>query len=484
MADYIPKLSDLNKYRKAETKQEMPASESDYEPTISDIDNYNDNQEPNQPALSRKQQFVQATGKGLFPGINEPSPMQNIAAGILNSLKGLGQGVPDIAEFMPPQAQSNLLYQKGQRPVDNFDPYSAVGTTDQPFTSTQGIEQILGELLSPGKVFEKSGIYGKGKDIAKNIIESISPKKQTKELLQNLSGGAESTQKASRDIAKEIKQKYASNYAQPQINYEFINKQIGDKRLYDKVDPLISTAMDKEKNIIKKVEDLKVGDLFKNFKNNPTYENAHKLQSELGVMIGDLKNQIKMGTATREEINKISNIRNQLKDDIKSFLKKEGDKDGFNYHDMYDKATELYDKNVVPYLSNNKLRQLNREGRTNVEKIEDVFKNPYDIEHPITGKTEKGPINRILEDLTPETKNKMLFNEIGGHAKSEKPLELVDSLKKALQGDFAHLDNPSLQENIAEILKRNRNQNLLKKAGSIGGTGLAVSLGLEGMRHL
>ncbi len=449
-----------------------------------------------QPEKSSFDQIKQGATSGAQEALNSDSSMnkfaKNLSGGVLNSLvqtlKGAGsmaQGqspmnaLSQISNILPGQAQNKLndLQSTMQsNPVNNFDAYKTMGTEEKPFNpisgfTTEGAEQLAGELLTPGKLIKEGGKIALG--AGKKAIESMSPGKATNEFLNKLGSGAKNTQEASKSIVKDIKTRYEDVLSEPKEYYDFIEGKVGDKKLYDKVDPLTSTKMDKEKNIINKIKGLNVGDLFHNFKSNPTYNNAHKLQSELGLLQSEVQRK---GTASREEIQNIGKIRNQLKDDIHSFLDRKGTELNQDLSSMYKTATGLYEKNVVPFLHTKKLRDIVREGKTNVPNVHKIFENPHDIEKGAEFK--KGPVNKLLEFLPEETKGKILFRNALGFKNASNPQALSKSVSNALMTNFSHLDTPELQSDLKNILSRSLNKKYVKNIAK--GLGVGALLGAGG----
>ncbi len=416
-------------------------------------------------------------GQKYTPSSLLDSLRNNLMAGSMSAISGMANALPDLGKYMPGK-------QEGNRPLENFDPYKFNHVEDKPFTTLPGAIQTIGAMSVPfpgGKVRQA---YRNTKEIAGDIANQFSPGKEAaslseniskeleknnthesaKNLMSDLAPGIGNTQQATKYLTDTIKDRFKDRISQPKTYYEFIDEQAKDGKLYEKVNPLISTAMDKEKNIMNKISDLNVGDLYEKFKSNPSYSNAHALQSELGTMMGDLQNQVRMGTATRAELGKVKSVRDLLKNDIRDFLDRKGQETGHNLSGMYDKATELWQKDVEPYFATKKLRDITKKGLTSVPNVEKIFENPGEIENMTTGEMKPNHVTKILQDLPEEAKNAILFKRAGGLKDIENPGKLANKLQSELNTNYSHLDSPQLRDRLSEILSKKENEDILNKA--------------------
>jgi len=398
--------------------------------------------------------------KQIFQEAN-PLYMNDLAGGLASGYKSMMSNVPNLSMMTPERFQSALPYKGEQTALKKFDPYGAFGTTDKSIFTPGGFVQTLGELATPLPPIVKGA--KKGIEIAKKGIDLISPGKYAESLANDLAQGAKNTQEASKNIAREIKLRYADRIAEPRSYYDFIDNVAGEGRLYNTPNPIMTTALDKEKSILNKIKDLNVGDLYANFKANPNYKNAHALQSELGLMIDETSKGVRQGSRTREELNHLQNVRSQLKSDIHDYLDREGQKLGYDLTGKYKTATKLYEQNVAPYLATKMLRDLTRQNKNTVPNIEKIFSNPSDIENLETGFKKPGHANKILEDLSDATKKQILFKKSGGFKNLEKPKMYAKKLNDALQTDYSHLGNEDLLSRLNEIKNRARNKDFVTK---------------------
>jgi len=468
---------DYSKYggRIIPAKEESPIDYSKYGGSVKEY----------KSPLSEKEQNVEKLKSAM---VSSPSGMlgqgmKEIAGGMLNSLYQTGKSLPNIGSPISSLAK-NIVSDK-DKPDPIFDPYKAMGTEEKPFYTPGGFMQLIGEMVGPIKSMPKAGSLSTGgKELIKKVISSISPQKAAGDLIEHLGQGLPHTQASTQAITNSIRNAHDSHLQQAVAHLEFPLQQAGHEKIYDHIDPLITTQLDKSKSLINKMEDFNIGDLLGKFKAEPTLQNAHDLQSELGNMVGHLKANLNLSSADRLELKNIRKVREELKTHIKDFLKKRDQTSNIPLLNQYTKGSELYEKNVSPYLSSKKLRQIVREGRTSVRNVEDLFKSPYDIVEKISGKDKTGPINKILSDLPDETKDKIMFNIIGGRLNQGDPKKILESLEKAEQKGYSHLFTDKTKQLKKEVESRVNNKGRITSVGKFAGGGSALLTGEEILRHL
>ena len=107
-------------------------------------------------------------------------------------------------------------------------------------------------------------------------------------LIDELGGGAVNKEEGSRKLADFIRNAHDIRVEQSAPFFQHTMDLAGKEKLYEHVDPLISTKMNEEMHMMNKIKDLKIPSLYAIFKNSPTIENAHSLKTELGSVLGDL----------------------------------------------------------------------------------------------------------------------------------------------------------------------------------------------------
>jgi hypothetical protein len=337
----------------------------------------------------------------------------------------------------------------------------------------------IGEGLTKGISGIKNSL--ENNEFLKNIISKFAPSSHAKELENSLSHGSNNITENSRLLANDIRNSHDIRNDEANIYLNHALDQAGDKKIYEKIDPLISTALDKSKNMIDKIKDLNVGDLYGAFKANPTFKNAHRLQSELGTMIGDLKKKPYRTPDETNQLGLIKSARDRLKDDISGFLTKHDEVSNMPIGDKYKKGIELYRENVAPFLSGQKLREIVRGRKTDVKNIHSIFDTPTNIVDK-EGIEKIGPINKILQDLPVTSKNRILFNAIGGNKKN--PNELLESLLKAKSKGYGNYFNPEVDQEINALNQKIKNTEMAKTGAKITGIGTIAGITGNALTHL
>jgi hypothetical protein len=346
----------------------------------------------------------------------------------------------------------------------------------------EGIGKLAENIYNSGV---KKGV-GKTYNDAKNTItetelyKKFNPARQAKELEHYLSNGTNNITENSRKLATDIRNAYTGREAESGIHFDYALKQAGHEPIYGTphrdIFPGKVPEYAREQNTINKIKDLNVGDIFDIFKSNPTFDNAHKLQSELGFIERDLKGNPLKTQEDRIQLKKVIEARTQLKDDISNFLEKRDLTNNHQVSKSYKKGSELYEANVSPYLSNKKLLDIVRKGKTVVKDLHTIFDTPSNT---ITkeGLEKIGSINKIMKDLPEESRNRILFDAIGGNKLS--PEALMKKLDEIKSKGFESYFTPEIEESIHKLGKKlNNRKNLKRSAGiasTIGGAGLIAN---------
>ena len=171
----------------------------------------------------------------------------------------------------------------------------------------------------------------------------------------------------------------------------------------------------REEETLGKIKDLKVGDLFDEFKSSPTFDNAHRLQSELGSLERTLNSNPTKTPEDLLQIKKVQSARTQLKEDINNFLEKRDLTSNQPVLGHYKKASELFEQNIAPFLSNKKILDIVKGGKTDIKDLHNIFSTPTNFINK-SGVEELGSINKIMQDLPQNARNRILFNAIGGNS--------------------------------------------------------------------
>lgn len=423
-----------------------------------------------------------------LPGVNIPKvPTFDVAPHTLQSDVGelgsffAGGGILKALKSIPELAHTANASMKIPIIAHGFNAAKNL-ISKNPLTSKIIGNSLLGGVYSPDNPILGMSLGGSvpviGKGIQKglngikniilenpkinNLLNKFMPESHAENIINKL-GQGKSIDENSKSLINDIRNSYD---ARNEESSSFLNHALdraGKEEIYEHVNPLISTALDKNSYILGKIKDLNVGDLYDTFKNKPSFINAHNLKSELGVMIGDL--QKKPGKTIDEvnEIRKIKRVRDSLGKDIDTFLQKRDLNSNETLSPMYKKGIDLYRENVAPYLSNTKLRNIVRDRKEMVKNVHNIFDTPSDIIDKKTGELKIGPINKIIQDLPPESKNKIIYNAIGGVQNSAN--SLLKKLSKIENKGFSKYFSPELKEDINALNEKVYNKRNAKNIG-------------------
>lgn len=401
---------------------------------------------------------------------------KNITGGIAQGLQGLLKSLPDMHTMAPPSMQNAMPYQQGQAPANTFDPYNALGVTNQPLSTAAGAEQGLGELISGGTAAKiASPAWDATKNLASEIQSAFSPGTDAKNILQNLGQGAKNDKQITQSITGDIRDAYDARAETAGTFFNHPLQQAGDEVIYDKPNPLVTTALDKAQSMISQVNDLPIDKLSAAFNQKQSFQNAHNLQSELGNLIGEFDSKPFKSPEEVVQLSALNDTRDQLKSDISDFLQRRDANSNENLAPMYQQGIDYYRDNVAKYLSSQPLRQIVRGRQTQVDNVHDIFNNPTDFQDA-QGNVTPGPVTQILQDLPDQTQGKVLFSKIGSMKNASNPQALFKSLNDAEQNGFSDYFNSDLKQKISDGLQHLQNQNILKKAGI--GAGIAGAVGV------
>jgi hypothetical protein len=336
----------------------------------------------------------------------------------------------------------------------------------------EGIGKVASNVYNAPSI--KEGLtktYNEGKNALANnellqkAYAKINPAAHAKELEHHLSQGANNITENSRLLAQDIRNAHNMREEEAAAYYNYALKTAGNEPIYGvghrDIFPTKVPEYSRQQNTLNKIRDLKVGDLFKTFESNQTFENAHRLQSELGSMERKLNSNLSKTQDDIVQIKKINQARQQLKEDIHNGLEKRDLTSNHPVVGHYKKGSELYQTNVAPYLSDTKLIDIVKGGQTAVKDLHSVFDTPSNT---VTkeGIEKIGSINKIMHDLSENSKMRIIFDAIGGNKLSAKAL--IQKLDEIKSKGFESYFTPEIEESINALGKKLRN----KKYATVG----------------
>lgn len=421
--------------------------------------------------LNEKQNKIEQIDKAMNP-FGHPLMENPITRGVRNMGAGMFQAIKDITpdmSSMTPEYMNKIL-------TKNKTPYELFGVEDKPFNTPEGALQIAGELALPFPHVKNAVVKG---------IEAISPGKYAKKAMENLGSGAKNIEESWSKLGENIRDLYKPKIETYKEGINSILGPHGEKQVFEKVDPLITTKLDNKFLLDNELDDLAIGDIQKAFKENPTFENAHKLQSVLGDASRELRNKYKPGMEGYANLQKINNARNLIKSSIGDFLEKEGKKEGTDLLGKYKELNDFYRDEISHFTSKKPLRELLRGNKETVKGLHKIFDTPSNILHEKTGEViGKDAMSKLLDELPLEAKDQILFGKIGAMQHAKDPINLLKALESAQNKGYSKSFTPYSQDIMDELGKRITRQEGLKKIGRysafpvITGTAAGLSGGL------
>ncbi|MHB1222321.1 MAG: hypothetical protein ACYC0J_10030 [Gammaproteobacteria bacterium] len=191
----------------------------------------------------------------------------------------------------------------------------------------------------------------------------------------------------------------------------------------------------------------KLEDIHDSFVKNPTFKNAHELESQLGYRERELTKLSKKGTLDRAggiELQAISKSKKALKSDMADVIGKLPE----DLQQDWNLFKKKYRENYTPYESTIPLAK--------ISKGETVGTRPETLKKIFSYPNEKS--QKILADLPEETKKNILYNELTDIDPSDarSVVELLDKLEQ--EKGYAKLFTPEIKKSRDAIKVRLRNK--------------------------
>lgn len=275
-----------------------------------------------------------------------------------------------------------------------------------------------------------------GANLIGKATNAVRPQKFAEQLMGSLSGG-NTLEGNAQSLAQDIRNSYQQQVANGQNQYKNIFNALGNNQIYNRMAPIFGTsqkgAYENMGNRARASYDGDLQDLHDNFISNPTLNNAHQLQSQLGANIGSMNYANAKGTldqAGKNTLQTYQKARGSLLNDINSYLGSQG----VDAISGYKSATNNWSQNVAPYLADSNLAQIAKGEITNptYSQINSIFKNP------------EPEINKVVNDMGPQANDKIIFNELGKTQTKLTPEKLTTA--------FNQLDNKGLNSYVTPTL--------------------------------
>ena len=286
---------------------------------------------------------------------------------------------------------------------------------------------------------------------AAKLLSPFSPQQDFENILNRLSGG-KGIEENSKILAKEIRNKYKDLTSKNSNNFENVLSEVGSKNID------FPSYNDEFKNSIK-LYNRKLKDVHNNFLKNPTFDNAHKLRVDLGTAANRFK------IITRQDLDEKETLdaaQNALRNDMDNFLKTTPTSRDFTKE--YQDAIDFHRDEVVPYKSKTKIFNIAKGDIKNPGNTTSIFKFPEEEKH-----------EKVINDLSQESKNRIVFNEL---EKAKNPQSLIKQFETLDRKGLGSYVSPELRDDIENLnIKLGRSELLQRAGGAIGGALAGTTVG-------
>jgi len=312
-----------------------------------------------------------------------------------------------------------------------------------------------------------SGIGDLGGGIAKGVANAskvIRPVQQAKKILSFL-GGGQSLENNAKSVAQDVRNAYKQRLGEANALYNPVLGALGPRSIYNSgLKPFYLNAIKNDPRFLKSY-DTDLEDFHKQFESNPTFNNAHDLNRQLGSTIRSLENVEKskgLDIAGRRDLQNLVKTKNLLKSDIDSFLFRADPQAKLKF----DAANQHWADNVAPYKSNSKIFQMATGKVKNPKYLHNIFKNPEE------------DVLKVVDDLPESTRNKILFSYLGAPRNYGNPEALKNAFNNLDKVGLESYVTPRLQKEI-DSLSRKMMSAKVAKVG-VGGTLAGLATGQAG----
>lgn len=312
------------------------------------------------------------------------------------------------------------------------------------FGATQSNDPVMGAAQGAGLGAVATGLPSAIGAGWSKLSNAINPGQLMNQFLGKIGSGLSLTDNA-KSLASDIQNAYQSQKAKASDLYNPIFNNYSGSNIFDGVKNAENTASS-YLNLSPKITENytpDLNDMHEAFLQNPTLQNAHNLQSQLGSSVRDFQGMAAKGnltTADRINMQNYQRAQNSVLTDTNNFLERQQPGLGA----QYTAANTNYAANVAPYLSNPQISQI-AQGNINYPKnINTIFAKP------------SLSVQKIVQDIGPQANDKILYNQLGTPQNSATPEKLQAALgnldKQGLSGYLTpdHLDfQTALTQKIA-----------------------------------
>jgi hypothetical protein len=451
-------------------------------------------------------QTAQGTGYGLgkFAG--------NIAAfagggEVVDSLRALSEGVPLAGQAAQYLGQEGLIPGAARRAIGTgmygalANPQDRLGNAGVGSLVSLGLEGVpyVGKALSSAATYLSPQKYGQGiidsLGGSQDIMDPMQQESATKDVIQGVNQAYNARVQNSKNLYQNVKDQVTDPSIYPEVNRVYGIPSVAPTntnvvtRQYTPVDYDAEEGIGAEPSPLKTTSIMASGvqnpasmldgaypklsqnimdsfspdikDLHDNFIANPTFQNAHNLQSELGSYSRQLQSPIMPPTpATIGNVKAINNARGALKADINNFLANKSPELAKEYSD----AADDFMNNVVPYRTNPAIYKMATGETTNLQPstLGNIFKAPDE------------DLQKVFGDLPEDTANKILYTKLGQTVPNKSAQGLMNSYKNLGQQGLGSYVTPAIKDSFNELNSRLMARNSAQLLAGLGGGAIAA----------
>jgi hypothetical protein len=321
------------------------------------------------------------------------------------------------------------------------------------FGATQSQNPITGAAIggSLGAASELApAAIGATKNLASGAMGAIQPQKYAQQLLSTL-GGGNTLEGNAQSLAGDIQNAFANRVNQGNAQYAPVFDKYGNSPIYNELNNNSGNYQTFNPSDLN--YDRNLNKLHDQFTSDPTLQNAHNLQSQLGSSIrklqaSDVKGNLSVGD--RSTMQGYQDAQGALKGDINNFLTTQ-DPMAAN---QYNAATANWAQNVTPYLENSKIAQIAKGDVTNPDSITTLFKSP------------EPELRQIVNDVGPSANNKILYAELGKTQANLTPEKLTTAYNSLDNKGLGSYVTPDLAQQFEQLSGKTSARNMAQTAAT------------------
>lgn len=410
----------------------------------------------NSPGVHAIQGAQDEFQKAITGGLVNPTPQGEGGAYNLGKYGGDALaaylGGKALGPFLGKLASPVLKADATQRALSSFQP-------------NKYAENILKDLGNRPFLGENANIPGMERDLS-SLGNELPPQSLQDSIKSALSNNAKS-------IAEDINTRFNEHNNINKEQYESVfndSNNVGDRRLQIKR----AAAPNESPRIVSpEISKTFSGDLedeYQNFVKDPTVRNAHDFQSELGFTIRRLQNQGASGKLSIHDqkiLSEYQKAHRDVREEIHDSLRQAEKEHGEEYLNPYVEANKYHFENVVPYKINSNISKMAHGTIKNPRNIPNTFKNPEDH------------IQKIVEDLGDDFKNKILYSHMGKFRNNLDAEKLIKEYERLDEKGLSDYITDEIENRFTSLQKKHTRKNIARNAaGLVGGGVLGNALGI------